>query len=71
VEVGADGEDDAAGAWESAECLPLGPEVVVLDGFVLEGCGPRGLAVFGADGAAPGEAIVYLDEVVVLRWVKV
>jgi hypothetical protein len=66
VEVGADGEDDAAGAGESAEGLPLRAEVVVLDGLVFEGCGPRGGAVFGADGAAPGEAVVDLDEVVVL-----
>lgn len=39
---------------------------MVLDGLVFEGCGPRDGAVFGADGAAPGEAVVDLDEVVVL-----
>jgi hypothetical protein len=66
VEVGADGEDDAAGAGEPPECLPLRAEVVVLDGFVSEGCGPRGVAVFGADGAAPGKTVVDLNEVVIL-----
>lgn len=39
---------------------------MVLDSFVFEGCGPRGLAIFGPDGAAPGQAVVDLDEVVVL-----
>lgn len=43
---------------------------MVFDGFVLFGRGPGGEAVFGADGAGPGEIIVDLDEVVVLLVVR-
>jgi hypothetical protein len=70
VEVRADGEDDAAAARQPTERLPLGPEVVVLDGLVLlrrEPAHATWLAVFWADAGRPGEFVVDLDEVVVLR----
>lgn len=68
VEVGADGEDDAAGLGQAAQRLPLGPEEVVLDGPVLLGRVPAdAVAVLGADRVAPRELVVDLEEVVVAR----
>jgi hypothetical protein len=69
AEVGADGEDDAATAWQTAKRLPLRAEIVVRDGLVLLGCEPAYCsrrAVLGPDGAGPWQRGVDLDEVVVL-----
>lgn len=73
LEVGADGEDNAAGAGEAAQTLALAAEAVALGrrGFLSQ-TPPDALVdgevvVFGAEVGAPGKVVVRLDEVVIAK----
>lgn len=73
-EVGAEGEDDAAGAGEAAQALALGAEAVGFsrEGFLspAPGIGLVGEVILGSEAGAPGQVVVGLDEVVVAEdWV--
>lgn len=71
LEVGADGEDDAAGAGEAAQALALAAEAVALGrrGFLPSAparvLGDGEVVVFVPEAAAPGQVVVGLNEVVV------